>query len=162
MASRAVEPVAGEVEHRPGGVTPAQVAEFRAFVESLTVEDDEAIAARQLAAVMNATTADEILSANQITKAEAVLDHRLRVLALRAGVSDFESGPDFYLIFECIDETDDTFKTVECGAADVVVKVARLAQLGLLPVTLKIHRKDKATKAGFFPLFAELAPPAFD
>ena len=162
MPKEAIEYVGGAVEPRRGGITPGQVAEFRAYVESLTVENDEAIANRQLAAVMNATTAEDILNANTITKAEAVLDHSLRVLALRAGVSDYEKGPDFYLIFECIDVTDDTFKTVECGAADVVVKVARLAQLGLLPVTLKIRRKEKATRAGFFPLFAELAPPAFD
>lgn len=162
MTGKAIEPGATATLVHARGVTPQQVQEFRDFVESLSVMDEAEMAERQLASIMQATTADEILTANQITKADEVLDHRLRVLAIRSGVSEYESGPDFYLFIECIDEHDDQFKTVECGAADVVVKVARLAQLGLLPVTLKIHRKDKQTKAGFFPLFAELAPPAFD
>lgn len=162
MTGKSIEPGATATLAHARGVTPEQVAEFRAFVESMTVMDETEMAERQLAAVMTATTAEEVLQANQITKAEEVLDHRLRVVGVRAGVSEYENGPDFYLFIECIDERDDQFKTIECGAADVVVKVARLAQLGLLPVTLKIHRKDKATKAGFFPLFAELAPPAFD
>jgi hypothetical protein len=157
---QAVEHVGGHVEQ--ARITAIEVAAFRAFVEGLATETDEDRANRQLTAILTATTAEDIVNANMITKAEEVLDHRLRVESVRSAVSDYESGPDFYLIFDAYDETDHQLRTVECGAADVVVKVARLAQLGLLPVTLKIHRKDKATKAGFFPLFAELAAPAFD
>jgi hypothetical protein len=135
---------------------------FRAFVQSIASETDEQRSERQLAAILAADNADEVLNANVITKAEDILGHRLTVEGVRAAESDYADGPDFYLIFDCFDNSTGKPVTVECGAAEVVVKVARLAQLGLLPVDLVIRRKDKATRNGFFPLFAELAPPAFD
>ena len=140
-----------------------EIMAFNRFIESLVVEEeDDALQARQLAAILAATTPEEILAAGQLVKAEAVLDHRLCVTAVRARPSDYNQGPTHYLIFDCLDETSGKAITVECGAADVTIKLARMAQLNLLPVTLKIHKRDKATKAGYFPLFAEFAPPAFD
>jgi hypothetical protein len=162
MATKAIETAAPAEVERRGRLTPEQVAEFRSFVQGLAVEDPEAFEMRQLQAVMHATTAEEILNAGVITKADAVIGHRLTIHTVRAGESDYEDGPDFYLFLEGYDGTDRRDVTVECGAADVVVKLARMAQLGLLPVTLRLHRKEKATRKGFFPIFAELAPPDFD
>jgi hypothetical protein len=145
------------------GPDMAALVAFDSFIESLVREDDEdARQARMMAAVLSATTAEEVLEAGGVVKAEKVLDHRLCITDVWARPSDYTQGPRHFLMFDCLDETSGKAITVECGAADIVIKVGRMVQLGLLPITLKIHRKDKATKAGYFPLFAEFAPPAFD
>jgi len=155
-----IEHVGGGVERRR--VSVAEVEGFRTFVESLATETDEERAERQLSAILTAETAEDIFAVNIVLKAEQVLGHRLRVDTLRTAESDYEEGPDFYLVWDCFDETVGKAITVECGAADVVVKLARATQLGLLPIIMIIRKKDKATKRGFFPLSAELAPPGFD
>jgi hypothetical protein len=142
-------------------VTDAEVVDFRQFIEGLVEDDDQAMQRRQIEALLRATTVAEVLEAGAVTKAADVLDDRLHVTAVRTSPSDYEEGSPFYLHLDVFNETKRKAQVISTGAVDVVLKCARLAQLGLIPFDVKIHRKDKATHDGFYPLFAEVVPPAF-
>lgn len=129
------------------------VAAFFDHAASLVPEDDEAMQERILRNLLTATTVDDILRSGEATPASAIYGVPIRVHSIRASESDFSDGPERYLHVDVETLGNGDRLTVSCGARDVVMKLIRLDQLHMLPVTVRIEQSKKATKGGYFPVF---------
>lgn len=146
-----------------GDRLPVNVSqEMQTFVEyarSLPSDDPQEVEERILRSLLTATTAEDILRAGEAMPATEVLDIPLTVMAIRGTESSYEDGSEVYLHVDAKIISNGDQVTFHCGARDVIVKLIRLDQLHMLPIDAVIHKADKPTKAGFYPLFLRALPP---
>ncbi len=139
--------------------TEQQLAEFFDYANSLTAEDDDQVQERILASILAANTAQDILRAGDAIPADDLINVPLMVRNIRVSDSTYEDGMDIYLHVEATKLGSDEQVTFAAGARDIVVKLIAMHMRHLLPVPCVIRKKEKATKAGFFPLFLRVIPP---
>lgn len=145
-----VDPTTGEIVVRG---SEAEIEAFIAYADSLTIEDPEAQERRIIEQLLGAETTEDILTAGQVTPLEAIFGVGITVTGLRASESDFPDGSKVYLHIEATVIDTGQRVTLACGARDVMLKLVRLHQRGMLPVDVVIRRADKPTKRGFYPIF---------
>lgn len=133
----------------------SKIAEFFEHTKSLTSEDPEVVQERILRALLDATSAHDVLHAGEAIKAADVDGIPLEIQGIRASESEYVDGSTHYLHIDAKVLGNGDQITVSCGARDVVMKLIRLDQLAMFPVTAKIVKSGKATKDGFFPLFLQ-------
>lgn len=135
---------------------------FTDYVESLPDSNPEDVQERIIRAIMTATTAEEIINAGAATKAEDVVGIPLQFLNISRADSSFaDAGGKYYLHIECRVIASGDKITVATGSQDVCVKLVRLHQLGLLPISGALDKATKATANGFYPLFLRAIPAPF-
>lgn len=129
-----------------------------AFIESmpeLIESDADTIAAEMFERIMAAETIEDVLKDQGLTDAVDVLDMSLRISGVRFNKSTFAEGSGYYAVISARKTVDNEAVTVGCGAARVVMQLAKLAQLKAYPCVLVIRRADKPSSKGFFPMWME-------
>lgn len=143
-------------------VSTSAVEEFNNYIESLPDSNPEDVQERILRAILTATTADDIVNAGAATKAEEISGVPIRVLGISRADSTFaDAGGKYYLHVDCEIVASGDKITVATGSQDICVKLVRLHQLSLLPITCTFEKAVKATQNGYFPLFMRAAPAPF-
>ena len=150
-----------EPETVKGELVPSQTAieELTAYINGLEPEDEEEVQERILRNILRAGSPDELAGAGAAVKAIELAGIHLRAHALHPAESDFSDGPGWYLHVDVETVGNGDRLTMSVGAQDVVVKLVQAARRGWLPFDFRMERAQKATKAGFFPLFMRSVGP---
>lgn len=133
--------------------TDPNVAAVRAHVANLKTESPQDMQERILRQILTAETAEDVLNAGAITKADDLIGVPMTIMSLRAADSDYEQGADYYLLVDAKIVSNGDMITFQTGAMDVVAKLVALDMKHMLPITAVMERASKATKAGFYPIF---------
>lgn len=134
--------------------------ELTAYIKGLEPEDEGAVQDRILRSIMTATTPDELADAGGAVPSTQLLGVPLRAHALHPAESTFADGPGWYLHVEVETVLNGDRLTMSVGAQDVIAKLVQAARRGWLPFDFKLERSQKATAAGFFPIFMRSLRPA--
>lgn len=124
------------------------------YARSIEPEDDEAVQRRILDGILRADNPTDLLNAGGSVPAEQVLNMPMTVLAIRAAESSFTEGAPMYLHVDAKFLGNGDAITFSTGASDVIAKLLKADMEGWLPQDIVLYRRDKATKAGYFPIFA--------
>ncbi len=106
--------------------------------------------------ILNAETPDDILDPFGTVKGQAMLDRPLWVEGLNFLESDQADGFPWYVSFQVKDQNSGALTPVTVGGEKLVIQAAVLDMKDAWPLMLTIHKADKPTKKGFYPL--ELRP----
>lgn len=128
-----------------------------AWMNKHYVEEDDSDAAIERISldILNAETADEVLSTGQTTKAEAVFNIPLLVTDVKYQVSDEEYQEDsigWYVILYVRRSDTREDDVVSTGARSVVLQAVRLHMLGAFPRVVKIQQSKRKSKRGRYPI----------
>jgi hypothetical protein len=113
--------------------------------------------------IMLAETVDDVLNRSQtVTHARDVLDRPFMLLGIEFRTSDINPNqPVFALLTARFAgeryRDDEETELISCGGLNVMAAALRLEELEALPRMVQIHQADKATKAGFWPLWLQAA-----
>jgi|SRR5271156_5615984 len=132
----------------------ADIERFLTAVNSVTTEDPAAVSAAIVANILQAPTAEAVLQQASTTQAEDVIGQRLLVRGVRWQHSDIADGPGFYALIDAVDDQGEVH-VITCGSRNVMAQLFRLGELNALPCHVAIMQQEKATAAGFFPMFLE-------
>ena len=118
-------------------------------------EDTEEVYARMAAQILRANTADEVIDAQDSTKAENILNIPIWCTSITAQDSDeeFAEGVGLFIIVKGIRSDRREEVAVACGGWSVVMEGIRIHMLNELPYMLTIRQKKRKTKRGFYPLY---------
>lgn len=118
-------------------------------------EDTEEVYARMAAQIMRANTADEVIDAQESTKAEHILNIPIWCTSIVVQESDeeFAEGVGLFAIVKGVRSDRREEVAVSCGGWSVVMEAIRIHMLGELPYMLTIRQKKRKTKRGFYPLY---------
>lgn len=103
--------------------------------------------------ILSAETAEDVLKVAGTLSAEDVLGQPMMIHDVRWMRSAFEEGVGAFGVLSITRGEDGVAEALTCGSRNVVAQVARLAQLDALPIRCKLVRTEKATTAGFYPLW---------
>ena len=123
-----------------------------------TSEDPAAIAARIDAQVINASSAAELFGETTTIKGRDYLNKPFRLVNVEWRNSDIEGeGLPFYGVFHIVDLNGE-MQVMTVGGRSVLLKAAKAASEGWLPLDLKLVKSEKPTSNGYYPLDLVQAP----
>lgn len=143
-------------------VTSEALGRFLSTATEVAQEDPEAISLAIVERILNAKTAEEVLTPNQVVHARDLIGVPLNVSGIRWLESDFETGPGMYAIMDCVRVDTDSHLVVSCGGQNVLAQLWKLNDLGAFPARVVIQQAPRPTKAGFLPLWLEAGPVPFE
>jgi hypothetical protein len=148
---RAVERTAAFVTERGFGPNTTRLIQYVAG-RSVDESDLNAVITEQLAErLLAAATPEDILTPFDPEKGAAYLDRPIVVHEVTFIESDYEGFP-WYASLTFSMPGQDSRSVLTVGGEKVVMQVAAAEANGLLPLYCRLHKAEKATKAGYFPL----------
>jgi hypothetical protein len=140
-----------------GEVVPATDPLAALILERATVtaEDPDAIAAEIVARILAAETVDEVLAPRGTIPIGHLLGEPIEVRAVRWHRSDYADGPAVYAVADVVIAGTGERATVTCGARNVMAALWRLDDLGVLPITVEVVEAERASRAGYRPLWLQ-------
>lgn len=121
-----------------------------------TIQDPEEVARSIVRRILEAETADEVLSPRgEVTHAADVLNKALVLVAVEYRRSDLDEGAGVYALLSMAEAGSGEKLLVSCGSRNVMAQAYRLDRLGALPTGVRIVEAQKATAAGFRPMWLE-------
>jgi len=152
-----------------GTMTPADVIGYFGNPDGFTfnfAEDPEAVSARIEARLLSATSLDELVGGgDDVLKARDNLGKPFQFISVEWRPSDMEGdGLPFYALFK-LSDAQGNIHLMSCGARNVVLKAAKIAQEGWFPCWLRIVEVQvkNPVKGRSAPLDLVSAPePTFD
>ena len=146
----------------PATLVPANRADVeRAARELVTMipEMPEGDGAGILAAILNATTVDELSRQSKLPAGKDLVGVEMKIYDVHRMPSDLEGEDDGtgirlddYVIVDALTGRDGTELRWQTSAPGLVLPIAKLYVWGKLPAVIRIQQADKPTKRGFRPL----------
>lgn len=138
----------------PPIVEPGEVLAAVFSVADMAQPDPEFTARSIAAQIIMAATLDEAATQQEVTHAEDILDVPLRLRDVKWLPTDYDEGARCYALITCIrtDTGDETLVSV--GGLNVLAFVFKWWHAGMPDYTILIHRADKPTDRGYYPLRA--------
>ena len=125
---------------------------------TIPVEDGAAISARIDAEIVNAGSAAELFGSKVVLHAQDYVGVPFQLLNVEWRASDMGDGLPVYAVLSICD-TQGEIHTMTTGARSIVLKCAKAASEGWLPVWVKVV-EGKATEKGNIPLDLAAADPS--
>lgn len=144
-------------------VTSLDVVDYFATGRALPVvaEDPAAIAARIDAEILNASSVEELFGERSVIHARDYLNRPFRLLDVEWRPSTYdEEGLPFFAVLHIV-TTDGEPAVMTTGARSVMLKAAKAASAGWLPLSVRLVQSEKATDSGYRPLDLVAAPDGF-
>ena len=155
-----------EPTHYPELLRQPETDVERAIVESggLMLTDADAVSADIAARILSADSAEAVLAPQTTTPADDLIDVPLRIEGVKWLGSTFQEGPAVYAVVSAVDLRPGQAGavTVTTGAQTALAQLFRLAQLDAFPVLVRFVRAPKATAAGYYPVWLEMAKDGDD
>lgn len=101
---------------------------------------------------LEATDADAVLDDTAGTISTKDLVGRIIVINSFQLRPSTEKPGEVYMLLDAVDVQKSEPITVNTGSRKIMAQIAKLAQLGELPLAVKVHQSEKATAAGQYPL----------
>ena len=116
-------------------------------------EDPDVVARRIMQRTLDADTAEALFGETVVLHAKDVIGKPLQFRRVEWRASDFEDGEGlpFFAVCEVCD-TEGTIAPLTLGAKSIMLKLAKAASEGWLPLWLKITKAEKPTVGGYYPL----------
>jgi hypothetical protein len=149
------------VRMSPGGAVPDEAVArgyLRAAAEDVD-DDPEKIADSIVSRILRAESVDDVLAPQAIEHARDLIGVPMEIRSARFQRSDYEEGPEVYMVCEAEVLDDGRVTTFSCGGRSVMAQVYRIAQLGGLPFQGVLVQSPKPTRRGFRPLWLESLGP---
>lgn len=138
---------------------PATIA--RAIMGEATIDGgDPDLAGKAIVArLLMADTVEDVLTQNNVTGAEMVLNANMEVRGVKWMPSAYEKGPKVYALMDVVDLITGQARLISCGSANVLAQLLRIQVGNGFPVDVKIVQSQRATAAGNYPMWLEKADP---
>lgn len=141
-------------QETPGAeVVPYSELESALLDARVRMEDDPEAAQRAIMErILSATTPEEVLSDDEVTPAQEMLETPFVLVGVRFLNSTYEGeGLSVYAILDGASDQGEKL-LISCGARKVIGKAFRLATMGELPRRVMIVEARNATARGYRPL----------
>jgi hypothetical protein len=149
ISMRAAAQYAAERSYGPKMV---QIFEYIAS-HAVDTADLNVVILEQLAArILDAEDPDDILDPFGTVKGKDVLGKPLQITGVQFLQGEFEESFPYYVSFQVYDAATQGVKPVTVGGEKVVLQAAGFDMHGAWPQVLAIHKAEKATRNGFYPL----------
>lgn len=129
---------------------------FVADTRSTITDDPEEVQRAILERILSAQTVEEAFSRQEAWKARDTLGQVLEVRGVRWLESSFESGPGIFAALDVVKLDTGECGVLTCGGVNVLGQLYKAWQLKALPLRLRFRQVEKATRAGYHPLWLEL------
>lgn len=137
--------------------TDQRVASFLAAGVNSAVVDPEKAQLDIVRRILASDSIEDVLKQQEAIHAKDVLDECINITGIRYMESDIkDSGPAFYMLVDCVTPNGEPF-AVTCGAVNVMAQLHRLNDLDAFPLLATIVEVGKPTKAGYKPMWLEVA-----
>jgi hypothetical protein len=113
--------------------------------------DDGAGAEHIVAALLAATTIDDLNAPWEATSGRALAGKRLQVRGISQRESQFEDGQGVFLVVDAVDVKTGEPAMFTTSALAVVIQLAVAYAHGMFPLLAEVVVADKPTKRGFYP-----------
>lgn len=150
--------VVGDVEPYED-VSAAELERYVSTIDSLVVDDPDAIALKIAQRRLAAKSIEELLAPQEVKSAKDFQYRPLNIREVHFNRSRYEGGVHVYAVFDAVDESTGEMGTFACGAADVLVQLYKLVEWQALPITVQIMPSKNPSQNGHFPLHLEAVPP---
>lgn len=129
------------------------------LMEVPTVEEDPT--ERMMAALLVAETVEDMRRVFETDHFKDSANRECVVNDFRLAESDHKGRFEYYLLCDVTWLPDGENTVLTVGAEMAMVQLLWFRRQGMLPYAFRIHRKERPTRAGFFPMrFVPLGPPA--
>jgi len=129
--------------------------------DDVSEKSDDDVSMEIIARILSATTAEEVLGGSEPVHARDYLGRPFRLLGVKFNRSDFEeAGPRFYAVLDAVDPDGEPL-AITCGARNVIAQAWRLADLGVLPIRVRLTEAARTTKNGYKIIRLESMGPDF-
>jgi hypothetical protein len=156
VVDESAERAAAFVTARGFGPNTINLIGYIAEVAVDTADLNAVIVEQMAARFATATSADDILDPFGTIKGEDLLDKPLYVTSCSFMESDIAEGFPWYVGLATVDQSTGRTTVVTVGGEKLVMQAGALDRAQAWPVMCRIHRADRPTKGGFYPL--ELLP----
>lgn len=137
----------------------ARVVAFLAAGKDAANVDPERAQLDIVRRILASDSVEDVLVQQEATHARDVLGDVLQIVGIRRQESSVgESGPDFYMLLDCVTEEGEPF-AVTCGSINVMAQLHRLEELDAFPLTARIIEVGRPTKNGYKPMWLEGVNP---
>lgn len=146
--STAMVPKIDSLAHIPGDTTLAKVNNF--LGTKATVQDDPT--ETMLQAILTASNPadwERVFTANHFAESAT---QRWRIHDYRTAESQFEGDLKYFLVLDITDLKSGERTVATCGSLMAIGQILNAEARGMLPIDVEVVRKDKPTKAGFYPM----------
>lgn len=146
--SKALAPKGGALAHLPGDTTLDKVNNF--LGTKATVQDDPT--ETMLEAILTAANPadwEKVFTANHFKDSAT---QRWRIHTYRTADSQFEGDLKYFLVLDITDLATGERTVATCGSVMAIGQILNAEARGALPMDVEVVRKDKPTKAGFYPM----------
>lgn len=143
----------------PKETTPAVTPDYDEFQRFLAAADEVAAsdpieAQRQIVErIMQAGDIDALLGESTAVGARDLLDEPLHLLGFRVAKSDFEDGLQYFAVIDAVTIKNGEKIIVTCGATNVLAQLYTAQARGFFPFDARFAEPEKATAAGYKPLW---------
>jgi hypothetical protein len=146
------ELIAQYIEPEPD---PRQVFLWIAEMGEIESDDEDDPSLSIMVRIMQGTSEADILGAQEIVPADALLGEVITVKDVKFRKSAYTQGAKCYALITAHRETTDSEVLISCGGKNVQTQLLRLRHVGLLPTRASIVKSSKPTANGFYPLWLE-------
>jgi hypothetical protein len=104
--------------------------------------------------ILGAPSVADVLAPQVTTPAEDVVNVPLTLTGVKWLESTLNQGPKVYAVVSAVSR-DGQVLTITTGASTVLAQLYRLVQLDGFPCSVRFVKAEKATKAGYHPMWLE-------
>ena len=123
---------------------PSRLADFIASDIAEVSEKTTDPMARIIDQVLNAETADAVLTPFEVQQAKDIVGVPIVIQAFELNESEYDAGSPFYASMACQFPPDGDLQVVNCGHKKVIAQLVRLKQLDAFPVPVKFITRGKS------------------
>jgi len=138
-------------------ITPAvekTVEDMILATPGLILTEAEQVSQEIAGRILGASSVTDVLAPQLTTPAEDVVNLPLTLTAVKWLESTLNQGPKVYAVVNAVNR-DGQALTITTGASTVLAQLYRLVELDGFPCSARFVKAEKATKAGYYPMWLE-------
>jgi hypothetical protein len=118
----------------------------------LLLEDSDAAYRQIIDQIMDARSAEEVLTPTEALDAEEVKNWKLKCKGFRLNRSEFEAGAPFYASIQCVKADDGRDVIVNTGHQALIAQLMKLHSLDAFPCNIMFYEAGRANRNGGVPM----------
>lgn len=132
--------------------SPQVLAQVHELVAQLPQESDGGGAEAIVAALLSATSIDDLNAPWDGSSSRALAGRRLEITGIHARPSSFDGGTGIFLVAQATDTKSGDRSTFTTSSIATVLQLAMAYKLGMFPIIADVVAADRPTARGFYPI----------